>query len=100
TFNSTAFEQIAANISWTTNLTTQWQNFYNNAPRVTVYGTSGNMSMIFLPKIPYYVDLAQENCTVQKYDLPISGACIGNPIIWQILLISIVFVLFSNKNHH
>ncbi|CAF1351319.1 unnamed protein product [Adineta steineri] len=100
TYNSTAVEQIAANITWTTNLRTQWQNFYNNASRVTVYGTSGNMSRIFLPKIPYYADLAQENCTVQKYDSPISGACIGNLIIWQILLISIVFVLFSNKNHH
>lgn len=55
-------EQVANNINWTAPLLRQWQGFYNTAPRVTIYGRSGNPKHTMMPRIPAYADLNQSFC--------------------------------------
>jgi hypothetical protein len=64
--NETALGTLIQNINWTSQLATQWQNFYSSASRITYYGRSINLAAIVLPKIPTYVDLKQGNCSMAK----------------------------------
>ena len=74
-------EAYINNINWTSNLAVQWQNFYNNASRITFYGRSTSINYTYFPTSPEYVDLPQGNCSA--HGIPynstiITDQCGGN----------------------
>ncbi|CAF4017897.1 unnamed protein product [Rotaria sordida] len=58
------------NLTWTTESTAQWQEFFDKAQRRIVYGREGQMESKILPTIPKYEDLKVELCN--KKEIPIS----------------------------
>ena len=64
--NDTNYDTLITNVSWTPALSAQWQDLYNNAARPVFFGGGFNLSNIWLPRIPAYVDLKQANCTAQQ----------------------------------
>ncbi|CAF4000838.1 unnamed protein product [Rotaria sordida] len=48
--------------TWTSESTIQWQNFYDRASRVVIYGGSGHLDSQILPVLPTYKDLKHETC--------------------------------------
>ncbi|CAF2373598.1 unnamed protein product [Rotaria sp. Silwood2] len=49
-------------LKWTSQSITEWQQFYNNAPRVVMVGRAGQFDYINLAKIPEYEDLKPTEC--------------------------------------
>ncbi|CAF3952922.1 unnamed protein product, partial [Rotaria sp. Silwood1] len=60
TFNYEEFEEWLMNINWTSQLTSQWQEFYNNTSRLVMYGQAGNLRILTLNHLPKYEDLKQK----------------------------------------
>ena len=58
--------EFIQNIKWTSIKTAQWQEFYNNAARLTVVGGGLSLNMITLPSIPKYVDIKEVKCSRQE----------------------------------
>ena len=85
------------NISWTSNLAVQWQDFYQNAMRYAVYGKSAALSFVLQPKLPTYIDLPQTNCTAQSVPtIPPQCALASHPMLFPTLLFLPCFILYIN----
>ena len=52
------------NLTWTSNLTNQWQEFYRNSSRDVIYGISSFLNPL-RTSIPNYIDLKSVSCTVR-----------------------------------
>jgi hypothetical protein len=74
---------------WTPEAIVQWQEFYNNASRLLIYGHAGNFSYETLPRIPKYKDLKPPEC---KRGIP-SLAIRHNSLILFTLLSFITTIL-------
>ncbi|CAF0775985.1 unnamed protein product [Adineta ricciae] len=48
--------------NWTSESTKQWQNFYERAPRLVIYGKSGYFQDQMLSTLPTYEDFKAEEC--------------------------------------
>ncbi|UJR07225.1 hypothetical protein I4U23_011513 [Adineta vaga] len=82
--SKSAVRRWLSNITWTSEVANQWQEFYNTAPRRLFYGRSGDMQHEDLPALPTYKDLPTEIC--QK--------SIGNK---QTINIFLMFIFFFFK---
>ncbi|CAF1224031.1 unnamed protein product [Rotaria sp. Silwood1] len=51
--------------TWTSESIIQWQNFYDRASKVVMYGRSGHFNSQILPILPTYKDLKHETCNRQ-----------------------------------
>ncbi|UJR36729.1 hypothetical protein I4U23_029445 [Adineta vaga] len=60
-----ALEKKVQNITWTPELATQWQKFYNTAARWTIYNRRGTETYVSLANISDYIDLKQDVCIPQ-----------------------------------
>jgi len=60
-------------VKWTSELATQWQQFFNNASRLLITGRSGQFEYDILAAIPTYKDLQPEPCQKQEISSTISG---------------------------
>lgn len=81
------------NISWTSNLAVQWQDFYQNVVRYVLYGRSGSLSLTGYPKLPTYIDLQQPNCTAQPGPMiPPQCALASKPMLFPALLFLSLFI--------
>jgi hypothetical protein len=49
-------------LTWTPELASQWQEFYNSASRILFYGRSGQFENEILFILPTYTDLPSEKC--------------------------------------
>jgi hypothetical protein len=74
---------------WTPESISKWQEFYNNAPRVVIYGLAGNFSYESLTKLPEYKDLKPSEC---KRD--ISNSAIRQNSLILFTLISFLMTRF------
>ncbi|CAF3053826.1 unnamed protein product [Rotaria sp. Silwood2] len=61
-FSFDEFENWLMNINWTSQLVTQWQEFYNNASRLVLYGGEANLQHLMLSRLQKYEDLKQKEC--------------------------------------
>ncbi len=61
-FNYTVFENTLLELKWTPESVKGWQEFYNNASRLLIYGKSGNFSYEDLPTLPKFQDLKPPTC--------------------------------------
>ena len=61
--------QWLLNISWTSNLATEWQNFYNTASQISLYGRAEHYGESFLSSLPTYKDLSTEVCDNQQTNI-------------------------------
>jgi hypothetical protein len=52
-------------LKWTSELATQWQQFFNNASRMLFTGQSGHFEYDTIDAIPTYKDLEPEPCQKQ-----------------------------------
>ena len=84
-------------VSWTPELAVQWQHFYNNAPRISLYGRSVYFNYTILPKIPDYVDLNQTNCTMQSQSNTTNNLPQCGLAICQKMSIFMLFIPFLMK---
>lgn len=55
-------KQWLLNLTWTPQLATQWQEFYNTASRLLLYGSAGQMENEMIPTLPTYKDLQPDIC--------------------------------------
>ena len=84
-----AVRKIASNMTWTSNLTAKWQNFYNNATRVTMYGRGGNLQPVIVPSVSGYRDLQETACVPGGDTIDTSGVARTNHFsIWHVFIIS------------
>jgi hypothetical protein len=65
--NDTMLRNWLLNLKWTPESTREWQEFYNHASRLLVYGQSGNVSLENLPTLPQFKDLQPPEC---KHGIP------------------------------
>ncbi|CAF3621444.1 unnamed protein product [Rotaria sp. Silwood1] len=79
-FNHEEFKQWLMNINWTSQLATQWQEFYNNASRFVLFNGPNNLEIITLVQLPKYEDFKQNECNriTIKSDMSL---ILGKPII-------------------
>jgi hypothetical protein len=49
-------------LKWTPESIQQWQEFYNDAPRVVIFGQTGNFSFENITKLPEFKDLKASEC--------------------------------------
>ena len=61
-FDYSTHQQWLRDLKWTPELTSKWQEFYNNASRVVISGSAGNFKFDELPMLPEYKDLKAEEC--------------------------------------
>ncbi|CAF3460707.1 unnamed protein product [Rotaria socialis] len=59
-------KQWLLNITWTPDLATEWQEFYNSASRDAFFGRSGNLEQEFFSILPKYKDLQPFECEKQQ----------------------------------
>jgi hypothetical protein len=64
-------KQWLLNITWTPELATEWQEFYNNASRAIDFGRSGHLEQEFFPTLPKYKDLQPLECEKQQTQDPV-----------------------------
>jgi hypothetical protein len=64
-------KQWLLNITWTPDLATKWQEFYNNASRAIYFGRSGHLEQEFLSTLPKYKDLEPPECEKQQTRDPV-----------------------------
>jgi hypothetical protein len=64
-------KQWLLNITWTPELATEWQEFYNNASRAIDFGRSGHLEHEFFPTLPKYKDLQPLECEKQQTQDPV-----------------------------
>jgi len=67
-----ALSQWLLNISWTSDLSTQCQTFYNTASRLTASGRAGYYNTSFLVRLPTYRDLSIVECENQQNNNSVS----------------------------
>ncbi|CAF0807769.1 unnamed protein product [Adineta ricciae] len=95
---SAAVRKIASNMTWTSNMTTKWQNFYNNATRITVYGRGMNLPYAIVPSVSDYRDLQKTACVPRGSIINTSSATRTIHFgIWHVLIISTSVLSFLTK---
>jgi hypothetical protein len=57
-------------LTWTPESISQWQDFYNNAPRFLFAGRAGNFTFENLPRLPAFEDFKPPEC---KRGIPTSS---------------------------
>ncbi|CAF1430401.1 unnamed protein product, partial [Rotaria sordida] len=62
-FNDSKLMEWLLNLTWTSEQAVQWQEFYNIASRVLLYGASSNLQFKFMSGLPKYQDLKPVACT-------------------------------------
>ena len=55
-------EEWFMNVKWTPESTTQWQEFYNKAPRVILFNRQSQFELKNISSNPLYEDLKVEPC--------------------------------------
>ncbi|CAF1122491.1 unnamed protein product [Rotaria sp. Silwood1] len=60
--NVETLEQWLKQVTWTSELVTQWQNFFHDASRLIVYGRTDNYKFLNQDKLPEYEDLKPLEC--------------------------------------
>jgi len=55
-------KQWLLDLKWTPELAARWQEFYNSASRLVIYGRSGQMQSQILETLPTYKDLQPDEC--------------------------------------
>ena len=78
---------------WTPESVVEWQQFYNNASRLLIYGQSGNFSFEYLPHLPTYKDLKLAECKTR--DSSFATRQTSSFLLPLILLCVIVSNIFS-----
>ncbi|CAF4624190.1 unnamed protein product [Rotaria sp. Silwood1] len=78
-------------LTWTPDSVIQWQEFYNDAPRVVMVGRAGNFDYINLTKIPEYEDLEPTKC---KRGVP--NSAIHKNVFILCTFISLFITIISN----
>ena len=53
-------------IQWNSQLHQDWQNFYDNSPRLATFGRSLRLQGIPFQKLPEYQDLNPDQCVQDK----------------------------------
>lgn len=56
-------ETLLKNITWTSKLANEWQEFYDTAQQVVVLYQQGQIKSYTLPHLPKYQDLPNELCS-------------------------------------
>lgn len=56
------FKEMLVNQTWTPEKATEWQEFFNTANRLLIYGASPNLHFETLPGLPNYEDLKPVPC--------------------------------------
>ncbi|CAF1311005.1 unnamed protein product [Adineta ricciae] len=87
-------EQWMMNLTWTSQLAAEWQQFYDTAQRdVTIYRGNGIESKI-LPTLPKYKDLNIELCSKKTMNNNSLGNQSNASIIFENKFLLLVFVIF------
>lgn len=71
---------------WTKDSAKEWQEFYNEAPRVMFAGHTADFIIEKVPQIPRYIDLKDETCQSNSERL------------YPFVSLLFVFVVFSSKS--
>ncbi len=78
---------------WTPETIVQWQEFYNKAPRLLIFGQGGNFSFQTLPELPPYKDLTPPPC---KRGIPSSAIRQNSLILFTwISFLTMIVRIFS-----
>lgn len=63
--DSEMFKNYLHGLSWTTQRSREWQEFYNVSPRQQVIAGDGSFQQETIETVPVYQDLIEERCTNQ-----------------------------------
>ncbi len=61
-FNYQTVRQQLVNRKWTPELSKQWQEYYNTAPRLSVFASAGQLKVEPLGLLPKYKDFQVVQC--------------------------------------
>lgn len=64
--NSNSFKQKLMSIQWNSQSREEWQNFYDNSPRLATFGRSLRLQGIPFQQLPEYEDLKGDECIQNK----------------------------------
>lgn len=74
--------------NWTSECTSRWVNFYNQAPRILIASRTDDRYQELLSELPKYVDLQPEQCKCA-----VSNS-VSNPYSFSILIVSSLLFRF------
>jgi hypothetical protein len=78
---------------WTPELSKQWQEYYHNAPRLSIYSRDGEYHNEYLPILPKYKDLEPVPCGKQATANNSTGIRSNSIIIYQNSFIIFFFLI-------
>ena len=72
------FKQWLLDLKWTPERAVQWQEFFNKASRLLIYGRGGHFQFETWPKLPEYNDLKPADCANVQNGTSGTTAMVGN----------------------